>query len=55
MKTTHVKYCGECLRDFKANEVVWFAPIENDCFCSKCKAELDIKDWEKRLFTGEGK
>lgn len=53
MKETNISYCGECQRDFKNPEIVWYAPIENDCFCRDCKKKLDIKDWEPRLF-GEG-
>ncbi|MGM7634186.1 hypothetical protein [Bacillus sp. Hm123] len=53
MKQTSVSYCGECHQDFKQDEIVWFAWIENSCFCEKCKGKLDIKDWEPRIYKGE--
>lgn len=48
MKTTTLKYCGECQRDFKPGEIVWYAWIENRCFCATCKDRLQIQDWEPR-------
>lgn len=53
MKKTNVTYCGECLRDFDNPEVVWYAPIENNCFCRECKSKLDILEWEPRLHGGD--
>lgn len=49
MRVTPVKYCGECHKDFYHTEQVWYAAIENDCFCSECKDKLNIKDWEPRI------
>ncbi|MDQ0176037.1 hypothetical protein [Bacillus chungangensis] len=49
MRVTPVKYCGECHKDFHHTEEVWYAAIENNCFCSSCKEKLDIKDWEPRI------
>lgn len=53
MKATNVKYCSECQRNFEDVEIVWFAEIENTCFCRYCKAKLEIKKWEPRLFIKE--
>lgn len=53
MKSTTVKYCGECQRDFLPREMVWYAAIENNCFCPRCKKKLDIKKWEPRLANAE--
>ncbi|MEK5068063.1 hypothetical protein [Sporosarcina sp. FSL K6-1508] len=54
LKKTTVSYCGECHRDFDKPEVVWYAPIENNCFCRDCKLKLNIKEWSPRLYGGEG-
>lgn len=48
MKPTTLTYCGECERDFYPGEKVWFAWIENRCFCMDCKSKLQIQDWEPR-------
>lgn len=50
MKATTISYCAECHRDFIAGQVVWYAAIENNCFCSRCKEKLKIKDWEPRKY-----
>lgn len=49
MKISTSTYCGECLKDFVDQEIVWFAWIENRSFCGDCQKKLDIKDWEKRI------
>lgn len=48
MKETLLTYCGECSQDFKPNQIVWYAWSENQCFCSTCKENLQIQDWEPR-------
>ena len=50
IKTTVIKYCGECLEDFTNGQLVYFAWSENRCFCMKCRNKLDdvIKDFEPR-------
>lgn len=53
MKESKSKYCGECHKDFEPGEIVWFAAIENHSFCSKCKTQLNIKEWEKRRVLDE--
>lgn len=49
MKETSLTYCGECLQEFKPGQVVWFAWIENRCFCAACQSKLPIGQWEPRL------
>lgn len=53
IKVTRVDYCGECHDDFEAKSIVHYAWLENNCFCAKCKAKLNIKDWELRYFIGK--
>lgn len=48
MKEAKSSYCGECLRDFEPNELVWYSFIENRCFCKDCKPKLNILEWELR-------
>lgn len=50
MKPARSTYCGECTKDFKPGEVVYFAWIENRSFCAECHLKLKpkIKDWETR-------
>lgn len=53
MELSGSSYCGECLEDFKDEEIVWYAWIENRSFCSDCKQKLDIRDWEPRIYKEE--
>ncbi|WP_248508805.1 hypothetical protein [Sporosarcina sp. NCCP-2222] len=48
--------CGECERDFRPGEIVYYAWIENRTFCGKCQVKLApvIKDWEPRLVKKGG-
>ncbi|GKV54271.1 hypothetical protein NCCP2222_02180 [Sporosarcina sp. NCCP-2222] len=56
MKKALSNMCGECERDFRPGEIVYYAWIENRTFCGKCQVKLApvIKDWEPRLVKKGG-
>lgn len=48
-------YCGECEKDFKHQEIVYYTWYENDYFCKDCKEKIHERvlnrkylDWQKR-------
>lgn len=49
MKETKLTNCGECQKDFRPGEIVWFSWMENRCFCSPCQSKLPFGQWEPQL------
>lgn len=54
MKETLGGYCGECLREFECEEVVYYTWYENSFFCESCKQIMNTRvtpaylDWQLR-------
>ena len=36
IKPTPISYCQSCLRDFRPQEIVYFAPVDNTIVCPDC-------------------
>ena len=51
IKPTPISYCQSCLRDFRSQEIVYFAPVDNTVICADCaKAH---KEPEPRIYGKE--
>lgn len=36
IKPTPISYCQSCGRDFRPQEIVYFAPVDNTIVCADC-------------------
>lgn len=51
IQPTPISYCQSCLRDFRSQEIVYFAPVDNTVICADCaKAH---KEPEPRIYQKE--
>lgn len=50
IKTTGISYCQSCGVDFEPQEVVYYAPIDNNIVCQKCSRVHE--DREIRIARG---
>jgi len=52
IKPTPISYCQFCGRDFRPQEIVYFAPVDNAVICADC-AKVHQKP-EPRIYQKEG-
>lgn len=58
MKEAAHEFCGECRKDFKPGEIVYYTWYENLTFCGTCKRKMEALvsveylGWQQRTAKG---